>query len=206
MSDIRDVGVIPENQSGLTFAGQNYKFEDKDTLLGLNSPFGNLFEIELIESSNNNDLNDFPARNIKSIKIPNLGFNLMRSKLTRKFHVQEGSIIYYGDVNIGWMEDEEYSVIKFHEKWRSYYYNKEKDKMHWVTGIENKLISLKIKLFISSTSPLTKQGIPDESPLTVYVRNMSLPKNLPGLDLDYNKTEPIDYNLSYNAEEIEGAE
>lgn len=183
---------------------ENYGFKDSSTILGLNAAFENLFEVSLMQSNDNPDLNDFPVRNIKGIKLPNLGFDLKRALLTRKFHTTPETLKYYSVINIDWMEDDEFSVITFHDKWKRHYYDE--DKQRWVTGAKNKFVNLKIRISASSNDLISSNysNTPPGTHLIIELRNVSIPSQLPKLELEYGKADPISYPLSYPVEKITG--
>ncbi len=194
----------PAGLGSTSKANSVYGFSDNYTILGLNSAFKNLFEVSLLPNIESPNLADFPVRNIKGISLDNFKFNFKRDPLTRKNKLSSDVLVYYGDVSIDWMEDDRFSVYKFHDKWKKYYYDEASQT--WVVGPYNRFISLKVRVNIASANIFSNQDGPGASltqnQLTLELKNISLPKALPTLDLEYNKADEISYKLAYPVEQI----
>lgn len=177
--------------------------ENNANILEINPAFENIFEITQIDSTNANDLKGFPARNIQSIAVPNLGFTLVRGELTRKYHVKEDSFAYHKEVPITWIEDDYFSVIRFHEEWQNQYYDTTTNR--WKVGKPGKFINLKVAITGSSPNIMAAAAdyeAPKRPTLIITLTNVSLPNTLPSIDLDYSKADPITYSLLYPVEKI----
>lgn len=180
-----------------------YDFKDNVTLLGVDAAFENLFDTSLTNTSESPDLVDFPLQNITGIDIPSLGFNLQKSTLTRKAHISADTVIHYDQVIIHFLENKEFSVATFFEKWKSHYYDEARQ--NWISGKTNKYISLKVRIAPSADPPLDLSISDGDKPIDMVIdlRNLTLPKTMPRFSLEYSKADPIKYSIPFVVENVD---
>lgn len=186
--NIRDPQKIlsTKNVQGI---GKTGPLGENHTLL-IESPFENLFDVHALDNSFANIVS-----HIVAISIPNFTLNFERDPFTRRFIPSSNPITYPREVKITWKEGRDFEVYKYHIDWFSKYYDTESQT--WVSGVEGKYHSLEVYFNLNSDKIFYSEGEALNTPLKVVLKDIGLSQT-PQMNLEYEKTDVVKYDLTYS--------
>jgi len=150
----------------------------------------NLFEVQFYDDF----LKKFNRYYCSSVNFPGVQLVYNRAITTKLFTLENYQ--YADEVTITWRETYNHEVRKFHEDWIKLFYDKEKDA--YISAKSPTDIAKRFKtatVFIHATSKTSIYNV-----LKLTLINM-LPMKTPELDVDWSKTNFMEYSITYKIED-----